>query len=222
MTGPAKAFLLTERGDRIECLFNPAELTVSKSTSWSAGERKGANAPSLRFQSGQSATLSLSLTLDTTHDGSDVSAHANKLLDLMKTSKLIPGLNFFRNAARPPWVVFQWGKIISFRAVAERVQIRYTYFASSGTPLRAKADLTLKQMKDEYGYPLQNPTSSTPEVHTVHKLAPGETLDRVAAVHYGDATRWRVIADANAVVDPLEVPPGTTLVIPELPVRHRG
>jgi nucleoid-associated protein YgaU len=89
-------------------------------------------------------------------------------------------------------------------------------------PLRAKADLTLKQWDDEAVLPLQNPTSHTPEVHAVHRVVRGETLDRIAAAHYADSTRWRLIAEANAVVDPLEVAAGTLLVIPELPVRRRG
>jgi nucleoid-associated protein YgaU len=104
----------------------------------------------------------------------------------------------------------------------ERLQIKFTYFASSGMPLRAKADLALKQYKDEGERPLQNPTSYTPTLHTVHRVVHGETLDRIAATHYADATRWRLIAEANAVVDPLAIAPGTLLVIPEVPVRHRG
>ena len=51
-----KAYLLTEGGDQIKCLFNPAELTISKSNSWQGGEAKGKNAPELRFQAGQPAS----------------------------------------------------------------------------------------------------------------------------------------------------------------------
>src|SRR5262245_54570526 len=222
MTGPAKAYLLTERGVRIDCLFNPAELTINKSNSWNAGQSKGKNAPDLRFQGGQPATLTLSLTLDTTRDGSDVTVHTSKLLELMKVDPSLPGADRGRNAARPPWVEFHWGKLHSFKAVVERLQIKFTYFASTGMPLRAKAELTLKQWKDEAELPLQNPTSSTPTAHTVHVLMPGETLDRVAAVHYQDPTRWRLIAEANGVIDPLEILPGTPLVVPEQGVRHRA
>ena len=222
MTGPTKAYLKTERGDRIDCLFNPSELTVSKSNSWNAGESKGRNAPELRFQGGQSATLALALTFDTTREGTDVTEHTSKLLDLMKADPNLPGADPSRNSARPPWVEFHWGKLHSFRAIVDRLQIRFTYFASDGMPLRAKVDVTLKQWKDEAELPLQNPTSSTPVVHTVHVLVPGETLDRVAAAHYRDATLWRLIAEANGIIDPLELTPGTPLVVPELGVRHRG
>ena len=102
------------------------------------------------------------------------------------------------------------------------MQIRFTYFASDGMPLRAKVDVALKQWKDEAQHPLQNPTSSTPAVHTVHPLMPGETLDRVATLHYGDPTRWRLIAEANGIVDPFDLPTGSTLIVPELGVRHRA
>src|SRR5205814_6168226 len=99
-----KAYLLPERGEPIYCLFNPAELTVSKSNSWQGGQSKGRNAPEQRFQSGQAATLSLSLTFDTTHDGSDVTIHTTKLLNLMKVDPDLPGGDRGRNSARPPWV----------------------------------------------------------------------------------------------------------------------
>ena len=103
MTGPAKAYLKTERGDRIDCLFNPSELTVSKSNSWNAGQSKGRNAPELRFQGGQSATLSLNLTFDTTREGTDVTEYTTKLLDLMKSDPGLPGADRARNsgALRP-------------------------------------------------------------------------------------------------------------------------
>jgi nucleoid-associated protein YgaU len=221
-SAPAKAFLRTEQGATIECLFNPAELTITKANTWNASEKKGGNAPELRFQGGQSGTLALTLTLDTTDKGTDVTEHTNKLLDLLKVDPGLAGSDKQRNKARPPWVEFHWGKLHSFKAIVENLQLKFTYFASDGMPLRAKADLKLKQWKDEAERPLQNPTSHTPTLDTVHRLGHGETLDRVAAKHYADSTRWRLIAEANNVVDPLALTPGTLLVIPELPVRRRA
>jgi nucleoid-associated protein YgaU len=50
----------------------------------------------------------------------------------------------------------------------------------------------------------------------VHRIQPGETLDRIAAMHYGDSTRWRTIADGNGIEDPLALRPGALLSIPRL------
>jgi nucleoid-associated protein YgaU len=224
MSAPVKARLLIEgdESNAIECMFNPAELTISKSNTWNAGEAVGQNAPEMRFQAGQPATLTMSLTFDTTRTGKPVTDFTDKLLKVMKVDPNLSGADPARNSARPPWVQFRWGDTSSFKAVVERLQIRFTYFAASGKPLRAKADLSLKQWKDEDLLPLQNPTSSTPVLHTVHQLRPGETLDRLAARYYADSTRWRLIADANGILDPLDLPEGTAVVIPEPAVRRRG
>jgi nucleoid-associated protein YgaU len=216
-----KATLKAETGETFECMFNPAELTISKSNSWQGGEAKGKNAPELRFQSGQSATMSIKLTFDSTRTGKPVTKFSEQLLKLMKVDPNLPGADKSRNKARPPWVEFHWGSLNSFKYIIEKLQIQYTYFASDGTPLRCKADISLKQWKDEDTLPLQNPTSSTPTLHTVHQLRPGETLDRVAAAHYGDATRWRAIAEANNILDPLLLPKGKQLAIPEQGARTR-
>jgi nucleoid-associated protein YgaU len=219
---PVKAELHTELNEVIPFLFNPAELTITKSASWQGADNKGGNAPLLRFQSGQPGTLALSITLDTTDKGTSVTLHTDKLMKLVAVDKKLPASDKNRNNFRPPWVTFHWGPLQSFKAVVERLTVTFTYFAADGMPMRAKADLALKQYEDEEIKPLQNPTSHTPSLQTVHRLHHGETLDRVAAKHYADATRWRLIAEANNVVDPLTLQTGMLLVIPELPVRRRG
>lgn len=212
---PTKAYLQTEQGDRIECLFNPAELTITKANTWEPSKTKGVNAPKLRFQTGKSGGLSVQLTFDTTHEGKPVTVYTDKLFALMKVDESLPGADRGRNKGRPPWVEFHWAHLHSFRAVLEQLKVTYTLFSSEGAPLRAKADVTLKQFEDDGVVGLQNPTSGTPDPHTLHRVLPGETIDRVAALHFGDATRWRLIAEANDVLDPLRIPAGTVLSIPE-------
>ncbi|MCB0912523.1 MAG: LysM peptidoglycan-binding domain-containing protein [Propionibacteriaceae bacterium] len=217
-----KAELVTETGTRITCLFNPAEITVQKANSWQAAESKGGNAPKQRFQAGQPATFTLSLLLDTSLTGDSVTTHTDQLFGLLKVDSSLPGADSQRNSARPPWVQLVWGSTQTFKAVVERLSVRFTFFSGDGTPLRARADLSLKQWEDEDAAPLQNPTSFTPHPHRVHVLRSGETLDRLAARYYRDPGSWRLIAEANHIQDPLALPVGNPLVIPEPPVRRRG
>src|SRR3954468_11691007 len=115
MTAPIKASLRTEQNKEIPFLYNPADLTIAKANTWQSPESKGRNAPELTFQAGQSGTLTFSITLDTTADGTDVSVHANQLLDLLKVDQSLAASDPKTNKARPPWVEFRWGKLQSFK-----------------------------------------------------------------------------------------------------------
>jgi hypothetical protein len=221
MPAGQKAYLETESGDRIDCLFNPSEFSIAQTNGWQGKKAAGRNAPQLEFTGGQSGTMDLNLVFDTTADGTPVTKHTNKLLDVMRIDDRIPGYDETRTNGRPQWVIFHWGDLHSFKAVVESLNLSFTYFSSSAVPLRAKAKLSLKQWQDEGKWRPQNPTSGTPAPHRVHQLQLGETLDRLAARYYGDAGAWRLIADANRVVDPLRIKPGTLLVIPKAPGMAR-
>ena len=211
-----KAFLETETGQRISCLFNPAQLTITKANHWVADLVPGRQAPNLYFTGGHPGTLQAVLTFDTTADGSAVTVHTQKLIGLMAVDKQLPGYDNATKRGRPPWVKLHWGDFHSFAGVVADLQIDFTYFAANGTPLRAKAAIFLRQFTEEGAWGPQNPTSGTPEPDRVHVVQAGETLDRIAASHYGDSTHWRAIADANRLEDPLAVRPGTALTIPRL------
>jgi hypothetical protein len=210
-----KAFLLLETGTRLPCLFNPSELRVRQSNRWTGNPLPGRGAPSLRFAGVESGWLAVTLFFDTTSTGNSVTEHTAPLLAAMQPDPSLPGSDPQSGNVRPPWVVFHWGrKLRSFKAVVRTVDLRFTYFGADGTPLRALAAVELAQFVEDDAFAKQNPTSGTPEPHKVHRVAPGETLDRIAAAHYGDPTRWRAIAEANGVDDPLTVAPGRLLAIP--------
>jgi nucleoid-associated protein YgaU len=44
----------------------------------------------------------------------------------------------------------------------------------------------------------------------------GDTLPSIAYQTYGDATRWRIIAEANDVDNPLHLRRGSALSLPKL------
>jgi CBS domain-containing protein len=79
-----KAFLTTEGGQKIECMFNPERFAFSMSNRWEPSRVPGKSAPGLRFAGGESGSFSLSLMFDTTADGVSVTTHTNKLLKLME------------------------------------------------------------------------------------------------------------------------------------------
>lgn len=214
-TSDKKAYLQTEGGDKIPCLFNPSDLALSQVNAWTADVLPGKGVPTLRYTGAASGQLRLTLFFDTTDSGSPVTDHTGKLVGLMEIDTSIAGTSEKTNNARPPWVQFHWGDFHSFKAVVSSLDLNFEYFSSTGTPLRARAALVLTQYQEDMAFGPQNPTSGTPRPHRVHRVQPGETLDRIAAMHMGDATRWRAIAEINGIEDPMALRPGRTLAIPE-------
>ncbi|HNC55205.1 MAG TPA: hypothetical protein PLP33_07165 [Leptospiraceae bacterium] len=52
--------------------------------------------------------------------------------------------------------------------------------------------------------------------YEVHILSGKERLDTIAAQYYGDSFKYDILAAASNIGNPLQVPPGTTILIPNL------
>ncbi len=204
----------------LECQFNPSELSITKSVSWTDKEgltKTNWNAPPLKFAGGSPATYSLSLFFDSyASEGApkDVRVFTNKLLRL--TLRGAGRAMYMVPYADPPRVNFVWGKITLFTAVVTQVTISYTMFAPDGTPIRAKAtvNFTQNELIGDDTIPAQNPTSRTDSRKTriVHA---GQRLDQIAYEEYGDARFWRLLAEANDLDDPFHLRDAQILVIPQ-------
>lgn len=211
-----KAYLEVESGGRIDCMFNPAKFSFSQANRWDSDQIPGKATPTMRYVGGGGGSFSLSLVFDTTAQGTSVTSYTNKLLKLMDVDTSLPGYDASRSNGRPPWVKFHWGTDLhSFKAVVKTMQVGFTYFASDGLPLRASVEMSLEQYEPDANWGPQNPTSGTPRPNRTHRVEVGDTLDRIASRYYGDATKWRAIAEANAIGDPLDLAPGRFLAIPE-------
>jgi nucleoid-associated protein YgaU len=120
------------------------------------------------------------------------------------------------NVPSPPWVKFVWGqfKTVSFYAYVSQISATYTLFDPDGTPLRANCSLTLNEVSGST--PGQNPTSGGRSANHVHRLVAGDSLELLAFREYGDATAWRLIAEANGIDDPVRLRPGVEVLLPDI------
>ena len=62
----------------------------------------------------------------------------------------------------------------------------------------------------------QNPTTRAQAGFGMHTVKDGDTLPSISYRAYGDATRWRLIAEANGVDNPLHLRRGSSLSLPTL------
>ena len=214
-SGFQQAQLQIEGQDALTCWFNPNQYTVTKATRWSDGRQLSEEFPQREFIGGEPRELSLTLLFDAADtDNDDVAGVTDQLFGMLEVQ---PDTESDKKTARPPTVTFSWGQVSSFTAVATQLKVRYTLFDVDGTPLRAVADLNLTQVDKVVGAsggPRQNPTSTGIAGVRLHVTREGDSLQSIAYAMYGDATRWRLIAEANDIDDPLALPRGRTLTVP--------
>lgn len=219
-TGLVKAIVVNvDSNERVECLFNPKEYTFSKQNSWSRDQKAGKDVPQLNFGGGQPATLQMELFFDTYAEARagkparDVrKEYTDKLWKLMIVDERWKDPK--SKKGRPPMVRFQWGSAWSFNAVITSISQKFTLFLADGTPVRATLTVSFQQVQDEAQLAPQNPTSGGAGGERVWTVTDGDTLGWIAYKEYGDARRWRLIADANRLTAVRRLTPGAVLVIP--------
>jgi phage tail protein X len=208
--------LLMALGEKIQDVdfqFNPTQLVLSKNAQWTtrmSPKFRFASIP--EFNGSAPYTMQMEIFLDSsmTPSGTTVQDEVEALLSCCEVTLA----SIAADQPCTPWVFFQWGSFstASFISYVESVQATYTLFNPSGTPIRATCDLVITQI------PLltqgQNPTSGALEAHRTHRVVAGDTLHSLAWREYGDATAWRVIAQANGIDDPMRLPAGAELLIP--------
>jgi len=194
--------------DTVECGFNPQDYTISKTNLWTYKPNQGEDTPKPEFGGGMPMTYKLSLLLDASLQGPDTSIKddANKLMAAMHG-----------NHSAPQFIEFSWGSVTLPKAAPVSITIRYALFRPNGEPVRAFVDLELAQAEDTNPPgKAQNPTTRAITGLRAHTVRDGDSLPSIAYDAYGDATRWRAIAEANGIDNPLRLRRGRELTIPRL------
>lgn len=215
---PEKITITTESGNTIQALFNPERYTVTKSTQFAEIGIPGLDSPVLQYVRGQNEKITMELFFDTTDQGmtdpvTDVRTLSGQVYQLLKVDG---------ETHAPPRVTLAWGEgnqltsygsSISPWLVLESVSQEFTVFSPGGVPLRAKLNVTFREAWT-IDQQLQDTPRHSSDRTSVRQVQRGQTLAYISYLEYGDATQWRVIADANQLDNPRVLTPGTTLTIP--------
>jgi LysM repeat protein len=201
----AKIINLDKSDDDLTVLFNPKEFSIQKTVQWEPHKSPGLDLPEHEFTSGNPRILSVELFFDTYEEKKSVHEFTDKLQNYALVDP---------DKHQPPVVMFQWGKV-KFKGVVETLNMRFTMFLSDGTACRAVATVSIKEWetaKDQTTTKKRN----SPDHSKRRTVKTGETLALIAHEEYDDAAEWRRIADANGIVDPKDVKPGTVLTLPPI------
>lgn len=205
--------------EKFECLFNPEEYNLKVQGKFATKERSQNDSPIVQYAGGESDSLDLTLFFDTSgskqvnmsslvsvikvKEATDVSKYTKKLAAMIKMDGKLH---------RPPIVEFCWGSL-SFTGFVDNVGIQYTMFEKDGKPVRAKVTLHMQAVGkgDSKGNPLQSPDRTKCRI-----LTAGSDLSELSKIEYANAGCWRLIANANHIMDPMAVLEGTVLSLPPL------
>jgi hypothetical protein len=234
-------FVVESSGDRLGCLLNPDSLRLSRSAG--IRSRRGATGlltstaatdDPLLYTGGGHTELVLDLLFDVGIAGStiqttDVRELTRPLWGLAESSPQPPG-------SPPPVVRFLWGKSWNIPGVVTAVAERLEQFAADGSPGRSWLRMRFVRVDEPssgesapQAPALAAAAAAGPDEELVHQViggggddeGSGERLEDIAFLYYGDPSAWREIAEANDIVDPTQVAPGTVLRIPA-PERSGG
>jgi nucleoid-associated protein YgaU len=189
----------------IPVMFNPPEYQLQVTNQFAEVGIPGLGSSLLQFVRGSARTLTMELFFDTTDLGIDVRLYTGLVLNLTS-------LNSETHA--PPRLLFIWGSLI-FPCVLESVTQTFDFFNTVGMPLRARLNVTLKghdTLEDLLGS--HQLLSADRTKQWIFKK--GDTLQKIAAQEYGDSNKWRPIAEANGIDNPLTIPVGRALKVPAL------
>lgn len=212
-----KKAYIRAKGETIEVLYNPAEYTIEKSNQFQSVVMPGMALPVTQFVSGNADTLTMELFFDTYTREKEVAKTDVRVF----TSKISKLLDVDSELHAPPVCEFIWGEHppagipLAFTAIIERLTQKFTMFTDNGTPVRATLNVTFKEYKTiEEQLQEVNRQSADRTKRTIFKES--DSLWKFAADEYGDAGRWRFIAEANNIDNPRAVEPGREIIIPPL------
>lgn len=213
-----KGYYVTD-GLIVHCMFNPYEYSISKSNTFDEKSAVNQDTPTAELSQSGAQTLKLNLFFDTSLETVEANKNVTKVTnDLwrfmsVKEAKVNQARSSAQEKKQVPLVAFHWGVFYFVAYITDMTQ-QFIHFLPDGMPVRAKVDVTFKQLIDIDDYPNQNPTSGGGPLKQIWQVGAGDRLDLIAARVYQDASKWRLLANYNNLVDPRQLRPGQRLLIP--------
>lgn len=199
-------------GQMIKLPTNPDSLSYQRNAEWNATPQPEALQGAVpQFQGTGGTSLSAKFTLYKFSVFPPVSLES--LLAMFDKAVVPSQESVSQGDPKPPTFKFGWGtRTIMEEAYLENFSVdeQHTHFWS---PALLSLSFTLRAVPAEL--PGTNPTSGALASRRTRTIVAGDSLASVAFAEYGDPTKWRAVAVANGIDDPMRVKPGTLLVLPD-------
>lgn len=163
-----KAQLYSLDGDEynFDFMFNPNELSISRkaNVNENQGARTKKGLPKVSFAYPNAAIIKISNIIIDTYENEEEEKRniGNEIAKLTKTIKFVET----KSLNRPPLYLFRWGEINYLNCYVESLDYQLNLFLPDGTPVRAKASITLKEVDPSLGKKNPPPKSRLRDIDT--------------------------------------------------------
>lgn len=192
--------------------YNPDGFTVVTEGKWKDSPQPATNGSQPQWQGVIPPKLDVKILLDAF---AVPPLPPSVVIDQLKMLVLPTVLSMGMGASTAPTVMFGWGpNIILDQAIVTKVSVAYERFLL-GVPVRATATVSLKAVPLPAPLGATNPTSGGLATRRTHTVVEGDSLASIATREYQDPNKWRALAEANNIDDPMRVKAGTVLIVPD-------
>lgn len=200
-------------GPEMEVFLNPKAVKITRSAVIKTDESTGTqNPPETRATQGKPMSLDIGTLIFDTYESRE--SVRSKYIEWFEHLVKMDPETHVQPAVRFIWG--EWGNMAladdEYVFYVEEMAVNYTMFLPNGTPVRAEMTLKLKQ-----AHPVsKQKEKKSPDHAKLYTVRRGDTLQAIATLEYDDPSEWRRIADLNSITDPMNVKPGSKLLVPPI------
>jgi hypothetical protein len=200
------------RFDTFELPINPETYSQNYKVEYDTRRPQGQQGTDARYKSTAPEELKLEFVFDGTGALEDYRGNANEPVAEQVTRFLNTVYFMEGEIHRPKFLKVLWGKLV-FPCLLSNLDINYTLFNPSGTPLRAKLSATfINYIEHEARVARENKKS--PDLTRTREVKEGDRLDLMTYRAYGDSRYVMQVAKANGLTSFRNVAAGKTILFP--------
>jgi hypothetical protein len=189
--------------------INPETYKHQHSTSYQIESTTDTAGPTSKFVTMEPETVSFEFFLD----GTGVIPGVTSVRDEIAIFKQVV-YDYNGDIHSPNYLLLSWAGSV-FKCRLTSLNIEYTLFAPSGSPLRARVDVSFQEYlsPDELA---KRARKSSPDLTHVRTVLAGDTLPLMCFRIYGDSRWYPQVAAHNGLRDFRALVPGSRLTFPPL------
>jgi hypothetical protein len=226
-------FIIESSDTQLTCLLNPESLTVQRNAGirprhslQSAVSVHGWADDAWLCTGGGRTIIDFELLFDVQLNGSTI--HTNDVRELTAPfSELAENIKSDDGEIKIPQIRFVWGKNWNIPGIITHVAERFERFTLNGMPQRSWLKMRFIRVSGKFNRFQPSTTEILKSLDNensedifeegdfeTYRVKAGDRLDLISEKYFGSPAQWRLLANENDIVDPLNLAEGILIRIP--------